>query len=304
MHYISFVSEGEPNDKGLNLSGSQKILTEALNKTDLKYFFYTPKYLKDNGYGEFVKEHDNSGLVSANPKFNLLGFAAWKPLVMLLELEKMNDGDILIYRDGNCEKYPQLKNFTNFENSVHDILKIANFDIAIPQDNPGITVGQYCKSNVIEELAIDKEFTRHSPLLIAYLIICRKSKTSMEILEEWKKNCLIDKYINGEQYGELYGEFMWSTPEQSILSVLMSNYVHQGKYNIPKNYPNFTLGDRDIYKPMIVKKDESVEPFSNLLSNESHFIVTGISLFAILALVIYNHKSIYKRLKKLIYSCK
>uniref|UniRef100_A0A6C0B318 Uncharacterized protein n=1 Tax=viral metagenome TaxID=1070528 RepID=A0A6C0B318_9ZZZZ len=301
MHYISFCSEGEPNDKGLNLSGSKQQLIDGLKKTNLKYFMYSPKYLKDNGYGEFVKEHPNAGLVSMNANMNLVGFCAWKPVIMLLELEKMNDGDILVYRDCNCEKYGQLKDFNDFENAINHIMNKANFDFFIPRENMHLTLKQHCKPNIINELAIDKEFTKDFPLLIANVIICRKSKTSIEILEEWKKYCLVDEFINGEQYGDLNPEFRWFTPEQAILGVLISNYVLEGKHGIPKNYPNIILDNRNIHSVVIVDEiKKPTESFTNLLSTDSTYVVTSISVFAILAVVFYNYKSIYKRIKKLI----
>jgi len=294
IHYISFCSEGEPHDKGLNLSGSKQQLTEILDKTGISYFFYSPRFLKENGYGEYVKEHEKSGLVSMNPSMNLVGFCAWKPLIMLLELEKMNDGDILVYRDCNCEKYGQLKDFTDFSETIGSIMNKVNFDFFIPLEGNHITIGQYVKTNVIRDLAIVVEFTRNFPLLIAYILTCRKSAVSMQILEEWKTNCLKDEYINGEQYGELFPEFRWYTPEQGILSVLISNYVLQGRFNIPKNYPNLILGDRNIHNQIITNRVESFET----MVTEKHVdigILVGFTLFAFFVL---QYKSIYKRIKK------
>jgi hypothetical protein len=197
IHYISFCSEGEPYDKGLNLSNSKQILTDVLKDTDIKYFFYSPRFLKENGFSEYVKEYENPGLVSMNPNMNLVGFCAWKPLIMLLELEKMNEGDILVYRDCNCEKYNQLKDFDNFEKNITEILNIVNFDFFVPVENDKFTLSEFCKSNVIRELAINEEFTKKFPLLIVNIIICKKSNVSIDILNEWIKNCIIDKYIAG-----------------------------------------------------------------------------------------------------------
>jgi len=298
IHYISFYSEGEPYDKGLNLSNSKQILTDSLNGTDMTYSFYSPRILKEMGYGEFVKEHENAGLVSANPNMNYVGFCAWKPLIMLLELEKMQDGDILVYRDSNCEKWPQLKDFDHFDEKVNEVIEKANFDFFMPTD--GNNVGSFCKSNVIRDLAIDVEFTRKSPLLIAYIAICRKSPTSIAILEEWKSGCLVDEHINGEQYGELFPEFRWYTPEQGILSVIISNYIYTGKYNIPKNYPNIILEDREIGKIIIIEPKENItENFSEFresLWNE--YFPYMILLFIVLFVVFFVfRKEVLKQLR-------
>ena len=294
FHYISFCSEGPPKDKGYDLSSSKKILTEELNKTDMQYFFYSPQFLKQNGYGDFVKEYANSGLVSVNPNMNNIGFCAWKPLIMLLELEKMNDGDILVYRDCNCEKYPILKNFTHFKENINKILNIVHFDFFVPIENDTLKIGNHVKSNVIRDLAIDTEFTRQFPLLIVNVLICRKSKTSLAILQEWKKYCSMDKYIDGEQYGDLYPEFRWHTPEQGILNVLISNYVYEGRFNIPKNYPNIILKDRDIKNIIVINKDNN--NIENFDSHDPHDPLLLLFLFLLLLLPLFYFFP-YKKLR-------
>jgi hypothetical protein len=302
IHYISFCSEGEPYDKGLNLSNSKQILINNLKDTDIKYFFYSPRFLKENGFSEYVKEYENPGLVSMNPNMNLVGFCAWKPLIMLLELEKMNDGDILVYRDCNCEKYGQLKDFDNFEKNITEIFDIVNFDFFVPIENNRSTIGGYCKSNVIRELAINKEFTRNFPLLVVNILICKKSNISIDILNEWRKNCIIDKYIDGEQHGELYPEFQWHTPEQGILGVLISNYVYEGKYNIPKNYPNLMLLNRNINEKIIIDKivnnNNNNENFDNINYSIIPYIVCFI--FVLLLFILLKYKNFYKRFYKFI----
>jgi len=295
IHYISFCSEGEPYDKGINLSNSKQILIDKLENTDIEYFFYSPRFLKENRYGEYVKEHANPGLVSMNPHMNLVGFCAWKPLIMLLQLEKMNDGDILVYRDCNCEKYGQLKDFDDFHNTVDSIMKIVNFDFFIPIESPDLKLGNHVKSNVIRELAIDVEFTRNFPLLIANILICKKSAVTLQILEEWKTYCMKDEYINGEQYGELFPEFRWYTPEQGILGVLISNYVYEGRFNIPKNYPNLMFSNRDIHNGIII---DTIESFTTNYMIDHNIPIGIIFVFSLCAYFYFRYISKYKHTKK------
>jgi hypothetical protein len=302
IYFVGFCSEGEEYDKGLNLSKSKEMLINSLQDKNIEYTFYSPRILKEKGYGEFVKEHESAGLLhGSNANMNLVGFCAWKPLILLLELEKVNEGDIVVYRDCNCEKYPQIKDFDHFKNHIDEIMDIVQFDFFMPigrgkQD----TIEQFCKSNVIEELAINKEFTKHFPMLIANFIVCRKSNTTIEILNEWKKYCLVDKYINGEQHGELYPGFLWHTPEQGILSVLISNYVYTGKYNIPKNYPNLMFDNRDITKKIIF--DKPIENFKDIVSaSYDHYLLflqyIFIGIFVIFIFFFMN-KNYYKNIKK------
>jgi hypothetical protein len=70
----------------------------------------------------------------------------------------------------------------------------------------------------------------------------------------------------------------------------------KGKYNIPKNYPNIILGDRNIHN--IILADKNVyEPFTNSLSTDSTYHVTRAFALAIFAIAFLNYKSIYKRIK-------
>jgi hypothetical protein len=286
VNFVSFYSEGGNYDKGLDLLESKNIMIENLKENNIKYSLYTPRILKNLGYNNHVKEYSNSGLVSANPNANMTGFFAWKPLVILLELEKVNNGDIIVYRDCNCIKYPQLKNFTNFQKNIDEIYNIVNFDFVITVENEHLKIGQHCKKNVIDDLAINKEFTRNFPLLVANFITCKKSATSIEILKEWNKYCLIDKYIDGEQYGELYPEFRWHTPEQSILGVLISNYVYQNKYNIPKKYPNLILIDRFINKRKIIIENFSTSSICHKKIN--YFKLLLIIIISIILFLIFS----------------
>lgn len=309
MRFVSFYSEGEPNDKGINLSNSVNIITESLKKANIDYSFYTPQKLKSNGYGEYVKEHKNPGLVFRNPNLNLIGFAAWKPLIMLLELEKMNDGDILVYRDCNCEKYHQLNNFDNFETNVQRLFDIVNFDFIITGENfhftednkrQIVTIKSHCKTNVVNEIAKDIEFTKNFPSLIAHTIICKKSDATLDILEQWKKYCLIDEYINGEEYAPSYPEFRWYTPEQAILSVIISNFVYENKYNIPRNYPNVVLEGRNIDTPVIVDKEITTESFEIIhQSNYYYTIIGGIITIGLFAFLYLKKRCFYKWLKNI-----
>ena len=87
----------------------------------------------------YIKEYKHKGLVSRNPGLYKIGFCAWRPKIILLELEKMQDGDILIYRDCNILKYPILGNYNNIKNKAIEILEKINFDFFIPRANKVFT---------------------------------------------------------------------------------------------------------------------------------------------------------------------
>lgn len=243
IHYVGFYSEGNDKDKALDLTIEKNIIETNLKKKVDGYKFYTPSIIKQLGYHNHMLEFE-PGLVSQNKGMNMVGNCAWRPLIILLEMEKIKDNDIVVYRDINCNKYPTLKNFNNFKTKVKQILKDVDYDFAIARHDTRITIIEHCKTNIIKEVALDEEFTSKFPLLLSTFLIFKKTPISIEFLKEWNRLCLVRKYIDGEPYGVLSKKFKWSTPEQSIMSVIVSNWVYEGKNNIPKTYPNFMINNK------------------------------------------------------------
>ena len=239
INLVTFYSEGPPNDNGLDLSINKDKILKQIEHFD-NIALYTPKILKDLGLDNYVKEYEKTGLVTRNKGMSKIGFCAWRPKIMLLELEKMNEGDILLYRDMNIKKYPLLGNYGNIRNVILTILDIVKFDFFVSREhlfNIPLQLKNYAKTNVIRELGDDHPFTYNFPNLIADFIIVRKSNVSIQLLKEWENACLKEEWINGEQYGELHPSFRWSCPEQSILGVIMANWVRKKIHNIPEHYP-------------------------------------------------------------------
>ena len=99
---------------------------------------------------------------------NNLGFEAWKPLILLLELEKMNNGDILFLRDSNIvtKNHEWPKKFNNIKNAIDECLKECNFDFFFPQQaSSGYYTKYYVKTNIIKELGDNHPFSYNFPLL-------------------------------------------------------------------------------------------------------------------------------------------
>ena len=237
INLVIFHSEGPPHDNGLKINNLQPLFNIA--KTHVNNIeVYTPRKLKSMGYEKYVQEYPNTGLVKCNPGMKNIGFCAWRPLIIKLELDKMKEGDILVYRDCNIHKYKGLLNYNNFSDICLKFLKICNFDFCILREKEHLPLKYHCKTNIIRELGNNENFYYEFPLLISNFIIIRKSKISEELNNEWLKYCEIKEYIDGEIYGELYKDFRWSTPEQSILSIIIASWIKNRKHNIPLNYPN------------------------------------------------------------------
>ena len=247
-NYVFFYSEGPPNDKGLALGNCKDKLIEAARPYVDNISYYTPKILEDIGYGEYVKNYESSGS-NKNPKMNNLGFEAWKPLILLLELEKMEDGDILFLRDSNIvtKNHEWPKKFNNIKNAIDDCLKECNFDFFFPQQcSSGYYTRYYVKTNIIKELGDNHPFSYNFPLLWSgSLSIFKKSSISIEFLKEWCSACLKEEWRNGILYGEQHPDYRRSTNAQGIMNILVANWVRKRKYNIPLNYPCYWFPKAD-----------------------------------------------------------
>jgi hypothetical protein len=172
-----FYSEGFPNDNGKNLSycKEQLINNDIFDNTT----FYTPNILKSLGYENFVKEYEVTNINCYYSSMAKIGLSSWKPLILLLELEKMEMGDIIIYRDCDFKKYNQLCDYDDIINIINNIFNIVNFDFIITREHENFKVGDYTKPNVIKELGNDDLFVKNFPLLICNFIIIKKSNISL-----------------------------------------------------------------------------------------------------------------------------
>ena len=261
INFCSFYSEGPPNDEGANLSDCvpeiQKNATGHFNKTTI----YTPTILHSLGYSKYLREYPDSPIIYHKPILKI-GLSSFRPAMFLHELSKMNDGDILVHRDINYKKYPNLNNFDNIRENALKALDICGFDFFVPVHGADIyrknsrnyhtllqTSNRYCtKTIVLKELGEDHPFSYEFQQVAAYMFIMRKSPVTMKILTEWQTAMEHDSWLNGETYGLSHKGFKWFTLDQSILSVIIANWVRKRVHNIPINYPGIGFDNRDMNK--------------------------------------------------------
>ena len=245
---ICFYSEGPPNDNGLSLAHNKELVENLAKDQFDEIVWYTPAKLRKMGYDYYVNERE-PGLVK-NPGMYNIGNGAWRPLIMLLEFEKIEEGDILVYRDCNVKKYPYqhtLKQYQQMREIIDYCLKTCKFDFFIPRESPHLLLQSYVKTNIIRELGENHPFTYKFPIhFTGLLTIARKSPISIELLTEWKQACEKEEWMDGKTYGPLYSKFRHSVSEQGILGVIISNWIRKRKFNIPPDYPKIQFIGRDI----------------------------------------------------------
>jgi hypothetical protein len=246
FRFVSFYSEGLPHDKGYELSHYDG-LARTLLKNQCPIEMYTPRKLRELGYEYSVKEFDDTGCVTGNKKAEKLGFYAWKPLIIWLELLKMNDGGILLFHDLNIDKYPAYKdNFNKIFTFAEVCLDECGFDFFVSRENNIKRMFHHCKSMVIRELGGDHPFFYNFPQAIVNIMFIRKSKASMALVKEWMEACKNERWISGVRDENPHPGFIFHCPEQAILNAIIAKWVAEKTYNIPSHYPNIIFSGRSI----------------------------------------------------------
>lgn len=248
FNLVCFYSEGPPLDDASPLSDCKyKVLNYANGYFD-NIQFYTPSILKSMSFGESVKPRP-PGCVPTGT-WPAIGNCAWKPLIMLLEMEKMEEGDVLLYRDCNVNHRKTLRDYDDIKNHSFDLLDLCGFDFFIGAELYGdkefSPLKRFCKPNIIKELAKNQKFSKEFPMCIVDFLVAKKSKASVQLLNEWKEACSNERWIDGETYDEDTEEMSVFFPEQSILNVIISNWIVDRKFDIPVEYPGIGVLKRNI----------------------------------------------------------
>jgi len=243
IHLITFNTQGEPFDNGLNLSDASHIF-ESIFKDKVDFFtsFNTEKMT--NMFPNFKEEY-----LKVYPEYNYgehkrgcnMGFWSWKPFVIYNYLKQMKDGDILVYHDCNIIKYPYFRSDSNnFKKNVKSLFESSDSDdIIIPFENPyddNLKCKNYVKNQLFEKLGKNNEYYKNFPLLHANRIFIRKSKISENFIFNWWLLCkteLILPEINTNS------TIKWHTHDQAIITVLYRKYIELGFFN--KKSPNLYI---------------------------------------------------------------
>ena len=228
---------------------------EFISKKASEYFdtvsIYTPTLLTELGFTKHLKVYEPTPMLGIYASY--VAVAASRVDIMLHELSKMNDGDLLFYRDINYEKYPKYKNFENIIEVALECLDKCGSDFFVPfcdQYNECKYTKRLVfqtKTNIIRELGEDQLFSYNFPQIQACIFIMRKSHETIDILTEWKNTTDNEEWMDGKQYGDMHPLFCGQTLlDNSLLSMVIANRIRKNK--LPEHYPGLYFYDRDIHK--------------------------------------------------------
>jgi hypothetical protein len=243
-HFISFHTEGD-------FSKYRDLTIKKASDHFDNVFIYTPKILSELGYDRYLKMYEPTPMLGAYE--NTIGLSSYRPVMMLHELSKMNDGDLLVHRDINYEKYTKYNNFEDIIEIALECLEKCGSDFFVPfhdqyiENFDTVRLVHQTKTNVIRELGEDHPFSYIFPQVHAYIFIMRKSEETIEILNEWKSAMENEEWLDGKQYGEMDPRFCgWTLIDNALLSMVIANRVRRKK--LPERYPGLYFSDRNIHE--------------------------------------------------------
>ena len=254
INYCSFYTEGPPHDTGMSLEDCKEYMHNTASRIFNKVTFYTPTILHSLGYSKYLREYADSPIIPYKSILKL-GLSSFRAAMFLHELSKMNDGDILIHRDINYKKYPNLANFDNIKENALKALDICGFDFFVPAHSKEWLIHEgprknkiLTKTNVLRELGEDHPFSYEFPSVHAYMFVMRKSPITIQLLTEWQTAMEREEWMDGLQYGPMDPSFKFTCIDQSILSVIIANWIRKRTHNISLKYPFIGFPDRDLNK--------------------------------------------------------
>jgi hypothetical protein len=223
-HMITFFSQGPPHDKGLNLQKAANSLEQKyVNYVD-SFTKYSPKVLKNMGHPlvDYSAEYQPEN----NQGYPATGFGYWRPLIIFLKLQEIENGDILFQQDCNVEKNPQFLNLAeNVKNFANLALK--NRDFFIAHHHHPAEMRFYVKGDLIDKITGDDfDWYLNKPMFRISHFLCRKTDVTMKIVKEWLDLCTPENLIPPSI--KIYDKFDHHTMEQAVLNLIIYKYIRSG----------------------------------------------------------------------------
>jgi hypothetical protein len=182
----------------------------ALNVFDETHAF-GPEHL----HPDFLAKHHRFMRAAARG----YGYWIWKPHLIQKFLERLNDGDLLMYADAGCQFNPTRKArlLEYFDIIKGDPIGILSFRIG------DLTNGAFSKMDTV--LALHGEKFLSEPMRMGGVIFIRNCETSRKFVSEWLSYCENYQLINDDpSRAANTPDFQDHRHDQSIFSLLCARY--------------------------------------------------------------------------------
>ncbi len=149
------------------------------------------------------------------------GYWLWKPYIINKTLKNINDGDLLFYLDS---KYYFMKDFTELY-----LKHMENRDILVWKNKPNeptFWMSNWCKMSVLHKYGLcDMVFNEEINISWAGAIFLRKSKISVDVVNEWLQMCCIYEDISDSPSDITNSSsFYEHRHDQSLLTIVLIKY--------------------------------------------------------------------------------
>jgi hypothetical protein len=158
-----------------------------------------------------------------------LGYWLWKPYIILESMNKLQDGDILVYSDSGIEIIADLSPLINICKSKEPILLFGN---------QTYMNSQFTKRDCFIAMNCDSGRYWNSMQVDAAFMLFRKNDATMSFLNEWMQYCKFENLITDAPnvYGkENLPNYSEHRHDQSVISVLAEKY-NINLYRKPTHY--------------------------------------------------------------------
>lgn len=146
------------------------------------------------------------------------GYWIWKPYIILKTLEKLNEGDILIYTDAGAifvKKISYLLQTMERENTDIMVFSLDHLEKT------------YTKRDAFILMECDTPAYTDTNQILSGYIICKKTERVLRLFTEWQKYILDERIVSDipNRIGkDNYEGFIENRHDQSILSLLCKKY--------------------------------------------------------------------------------
>jgi hypothetical protein len=262
LHFVTFFTEGNKSDRGLDLSDQKETLFALLNDDFSTTTAYSPTQLiRMNAEWltifEDKREYMNHALektgdnIRWNENWAALNFLLWKPALINYVLkhdDRIQYGDTVFYHDVDIKKYPAyLYDIKKWQTYIKN--KIANRSVLLFNDNNTRLV-----KDVKMELLLKSFEDIHSAKYLHHIwagaLAIKKNDYGLQFADRWME--LTEILENRSQLTKYSTEkgFYWHSQEQACLSVLYHNekqskqigceFLNGDRCMPPKKFSNVT----------------------------------------------------------------
>jgi hypothetical protein len=234
IHLTLFNTKSNYGQEGY-YDKSIQVLIDSFKNNGVDYVHH---YTEDNvPWGDDLKPYFETY------KRNGYGFWAFKPLIILDVMNKIDDGDVVIYHDAGRPEYK-----FEVKNSIVPLVNIVkNHYQGIGLCEGPWSHNQYTKDKCFKMMDCDTPYIRQKNQLAASIGIYEKNPKSLLFLNDWKKWCLTHQAICTEEPGDFkHDNFQAHRHDQSILTNLLHLYSLKTLPNIIHGWEkdiNHYIGD-------------------------------------------------------------